>query len=292
MAVISNVERLATYDGPGLRTVLYFKGCPLCCSWCANPETQKVKPQVMVNHGSCILCQRCIDTCPKQAITLVEGKIIIDEQECDGCSECTHNCPSASLHLCGQELNTDEMFELCTRDQTYYHKSGGGVTASGGEVLLYSKEVVALFSKLQKEGINTAFESSGYGNHENFKKLLAVTDYPIIDYKLPAKLHKLYTGKDNSKIIENIKTAVDSSEQLLIRIPIVPNINDDIHYVDEIANELYDLGVKQVELLKYHSLGKSKYEELNREYTISGNVSDKQFEQYKMIFRLYNINVL
>lgn len=292
MAVISNVERLATYDGPGLRTVLYFKGCPLHCTWRANPETQKVKPQVMVNHETCILCQRCIDTCPKQAITLVENKIAVNDIQCDACSMCVSNCPSSSLRLCGKEFSISEMLELCIRDQTYYEKSGGGVTASGGEMLLYSNEVVDLFNKLQAKGINTAFESSGYGNREHFKRLLEVTDYPIIDYKLPSKLHKLYTGHSNDVIKENIKTAVDTNESLLIRIPIVPNVNDNIRYVDEIASELYDIGVKQVELLKYHNLGKSKYDELNREYVINGNISDKQIEQYKMVFRLYNMKVM
>lgn len=284
-AVVSNVERLATYDGPGLRTVIYFKGCPLRCVWCSNPETQHLKKQIMVNHQNCINCKNCIKVCQKEAITYNQ-KVIVDFNKCTLCGKCIRECPSGSLVINGKDYSLSELRELVNKDKVYYDKSNGGLTVSGGEMLMQGEFIVELFKVMRKDKINTAFETSGYGNHELFKKIVSYTDYLIFDYKLPTELMLKYTQKSNELIRKNLQYAL-TQKDVLVRVPIIPGINTDVSVIEKIINELVELGVNQVELLKYHRFGLAKYDALNMKYSIDKDtlLLDEQFERVKELFR-------
>ncbi len=290
-AIVSNIERLATYDGPGLRTVIYFKGCPLRCKWCSNPETLLKKEQVMVNHNSCIACQNCVKTCPNGAISF-DGKIKVDFDLCNNCQKCISNCPTGSLKINGKRYTIDELVKLIIQDKTYYQNSNGGLTVSGGEMLMHGEFVIKLFEKMHEHNISTAIETSGYGSSELFKKIINLTDYVIMDYKLPTSLYKKYTGKTNERIKENIKYALNQ-KQILVRIPIIPGINTSDEIVDELINDLIELEVDNIELLKYHRFGLAKYEALNMEYPIGEELllDEEQFENIKKKFKLNFENI-
>ncbi len=284
-AVVSNVERLATYDGPGLRTVIYFKGCPLRCTWCSNPETQQLKPQIMVDHHKCISCQRCVNTCPAGAISY-DKKIKVDFSKCDGCEQCLSNCPTGSLKLNGKKFDLDQVIELVLKDKTYYDSSGGGLTVSGGEMLMHGDFVFELFKLAHQNRVNTAIETCGYGNTEIFKNIISECDHVMFDYKLPTSLYEKYTGKKNDIIKSNLAYAL-SQKDVLVRVPIVPGVNDNLIIVGEIIQELKKMGVKRVEALKYHRFGISKYEALNLEYPIKKDVKliDENYQLIKEEFK-------
>ncbi len=284
-AIISNIERLATYDGPGLRTVIYFKGCPLRCSWCSNPETQLLKPQIMVQHQKCISCMRCVEVCPKQAISYNQ-QIFVDFDQCDLCQKCVNSCPSGSIKVNGRDYSLEELRTLINRDKEYFTKSGGGLTVSGGEMLMHGKFVIELFKLMKQDRINTAIETSGYGEPKTFLEILKLTDTVIMDYKVPFCDYKLHTKRDADLIKTNLINAVENGDAL-IRIPLIPTINTSPEIVEQMIEELLEIGVKKVELLKYHRYGIAKYEALNQEYQLSADLklSDATFEEIKTKFK-------
>lgn len=292
-AIISNIERLATYDGPGLRTVIYFKGCPLKCVWCSNPETQNINQQVLVDHSKCINCNRCVQACPNEAIEMRE-KIYIDENKCEGCSECIASCPTAALKMSGREYQLEELMSVILKDKTYYQNSNGGITVSGGEMLMHADFVIALFKLAHENGITTAIESSSYGSHQKYKQILNVTDHVMLDYKLPTAIHQQFTGRTNKIIKTNIEYAVENHLDVLIRVPIIPTVNERADVVEQIIEDLKKMNVKSVELLRYHTLGLGKYEMLNREYQLPKDlkISDETFKKIIKQFKAANITVV
>ncbi|MDR3271371.1 MAG: glycyl-radical enzyme activating protein, partial [Peptococcaceae bacterium] len=216
---IFNIQRYSLDDGPGIRTTVFFKGCPLRCLWCSNPESQNPWPEIMYRESVCRKCGTCERTCPEQAITVDENGAHIDRDKCTVCQKCIEACPAEALRISGQVMTINEVYKVATRDKDFYEDSNGGVTASGGEILTQVEFVTALFKKLQDNGIHTCADTSGFGDSVALKQLLAYTRLVSFDVKLidPEK-HQAYIGYNNDLILKNLKIVLESGTPTVIRV--------------------------------------------------------------------------
>jgi len=268
-APITNISRGSLHDGPGIRTVVYFKGCGLKCKWCHNPETLKAKKQILYMPQKCIHCGKCIEVCPE--CHKIDGDdMVFLREKCVSCGKCADSCPSLALTLCGDDKTSDELFSEIIKDKHYFDSSNGGVTFSGGECLLHTDFLVEILKKCKENGIHTAIESAFYVPWENVKKVIPYIDFVFADLKIPnGEKHKEFTGKDNSLIIENIKKLSFIHNDITIRIPVIPGVNDSEADFDGFSKILktFGEGIKGVELLKYNNLAESKYQISGENYT-------------------------
>lgn len=239
-ALVTDIERGATFDGPGIRTVVYFKGCPLRCLWCSNPETQKLENEFWNYDGS-----------------LFKGKQT-------SCAE----CPVAnSLKQVAKDMTLEEVFKIVMKDENFYRNSGGGVTLSGGEVLVNSTFAIKLFEKLKDEYVNTAIETTGYGSYKEFEKLAKLTDTILFDIKhMDSEKHKKYTTVSNEIILENLTKLSKWHKKIIMRFPFIKGINDDEKNIHKTAEFLKNLNLLEVNILPYHTMGLEKYKKLGRAY--------------------------
>lgn len=273
--VIFNIQRFTLHDGPGIRTELFLKGCPLRCDWCGNPESLKTYIQPGVFSNKCISeekCGACKDICPdKSMMYFKDGKLsAIDRTKCSGCLACIKECPADAIKQWGKIMTVEECMKEIMRDKSFYDRSNGGVTISGGDPILQSDFVVELFKQCKNEDINTCFESTFYGEWKEIEKILPYTDLIISDLKhMDSIIHKKYTGVDNYKILKNIKKLTDEKKEIILRVPIIPNVNDSMENIkataDYIINEL-DNRIKVLQLLSFMRLGEEKYESLGTPY--------------------------
>lgn len=267
-ACIFDIQPYSIHDGPGIRTTVFFKGCPLRCLWCHNPESNNVYPQLMYYSAKCRGCGRCIDLCPVQAIYLSaeSKKVKTDRTRCTNCGACTNACLYRAREMTGKMLDVDEVFEQVMSDRMFFETSGGGITASGGEPLCVPSFIRALFEKCKREGIHTAIETCGYGSWEAVREAMLYTDLVLYDLKaMDSKLHKELTGVDNGQILENcIRIKRQLHKAMVVRIPVVPGLNDSRENLISTADFIKrELGADvPVHLLPYHSLGDSKLESL------------------------------
>jgi len=281
-ARISNIARSSLHDGPGVRTVVYFKGCKLRCKWCHNPETLSAKKDILYHLSKCIGCGRCIAICPEHHTE--DGYI---REGCLKCGKCADECPTGALTLCGDDMSVEEVISEVKKDKHFYDQSGGGVTLSGGECLLSVDFVTELLKCCKKEGIHTAIESAFFVPFENVEAVLPYVDFFFADLKIPdpAK-HKEYTSQTNELIIENIRKLSFLHNEITIRIPLIVGVNDseeDMLEFAKIINTFGD-GIKCVELLKYNYLAKSKYDAMDMQYNAysDGTQQKDQLERLKM----------
>lgn len=272
--VIENIQHYCLHDGPGTRTTVFFKGCPLRCLWCSNPTTQRMNHELLQKVDNCLACGLCARVCPQGAITFEPGKSpVIERTRCDDCGLCARKCPGRALLLAGTEYEVEEVFEILKGDMLFYRNSGGGVTFSGGEVLLQHTFAVDLAERCRRIGINTAMETSGFGPYEHLRELADVMDHVFFDVKhLDDETHRRVTGQSNALILENLRRLVRETGgrvHVHLRLPLIPGINDAPEHL-----ELYGLfvaeleGLADVELLPYHRLGKNKYDMLGRSYAL------------------------
>ena len=268
--IISEIERYAVKDGPGIRTVDFFKGCPLKCIWCANPETQKNTHQLMYWPTRCIGCKKCIHTCPHKALSWNDAGVKINRSLCHSCNLCTNACNSEALTMSGMKKTVDEVINIIKRDHAFYQVSGGGVTFSGGEATNQSQFLIELAKQCKRENISTCIETCGYAQQDVYQALLPYIDYFYFDLKLmDADTHKKYTGVSNELILNNFCFLQHAGANITVRIPIIPginntdsNIHDSIHFLLEHAPGCH------VSLLPYHRLGASKYSKLDMHYSL------------------------
>lgn len=284
---IFNIQKFSVHDGPGIRTVVFFKGCPLRCKWCSNPESQLHKIQILWDKKSCVGCHHCVEVCPTQSISIKDDSIIIHHQTCSSCLRCANECPGKALRIEGEIKTVKEVMDLVLQDKVFYEESGGGITLSGGEMLnqpLFAKEIL---QASKQEGIHTCCETTGYANPETFQELLPYFDMVLFDFKHanPIK-HKEGTGVSNELILQNLEYALHQNTNLLIRIPVIPNFNHTLEDAKEIIAKLKELGIQECQLLPFHQYGENKYSLLNREYEYENQnaLHQEDLTEYQSLF--------
>ena len=269
--LVYDIQRYCLHDGPGIRTVIFFKGCPLQCKWCANPESLESASEIVYNKMDCINCQRCLKVCQHEAIISDGNSIVIDKQKCQYCFDCIKECPTGALSVKGIWYTVDEIIEIVRKDIAFYKNSGGGITLSGGEVLAQSEFASELLKDAKKYNIHTTIETSGYCNWEDFERVLESTDLVLFDIKhINNEIHAWYTGVGNALILENFKKIVDMGKEIVARIPIIPTVNTDSETIEEYISLLKQLKVKSVNVLPFHQLGEAKYEMIGLPYAFKG----------------------
>lgn len=268
-AFISDIKRFAVHDGDGIRTTVFFKGCPLKCLWCHNPESIDFKPQVAYYENKCIDCGECAYVCDAKAHKMNEKGHFFNRTLCVGCGKCEEACLGNAISFYGKEITVEELLPVLLEDREFYKNSDGGVTLSGGEVLCQPDFAAELLKALKENGIHTAVDTCGYAPREAFDKIMPYTDVFLYDIKaLSEETHIKCTGKSNKIILENLKYLDSKNQVLEIRIPFVPRVNDG--EIPKIAEFLrYLKNVKGIKVLPYHNYAGSKYDSLQMENTLS-----------------------
>lgn len=257
---IFDIQRSSLHDGPGVRTTVFFKGCPLHCIWCHNPESQKAGQQLKCVFKKCIGCGRCAEVCPENVHILQDGKHSIHFELCKACGACVEACPNNAMQLLGRQEKISDIIDLALRDMKYYQSTGGGLTVSGGEPLMQGNGCASLLKEAKKAGLHTCIETTGYAKWETVQAVAEFTDIFLFDYKLtdPQK-HKRYIGVDNRLILENLRRLCEINTKIILRCPIIPGINnDDAHLqaLTDLSNQ-YD-AIQEVNIMPYHNIAAGK----------------------------------
>ena len=268
---IYDIQKFAIHDGPGIRTLVFMKGCPLKCLWCSTPQTQNSSPDLLYIEVHCNFCHSCVEACPKEAIKISgEGKIKIDRNLCNTCGECVESCQNEALKIVGDERTVEELYSEIMKDSPFFRRSNGGVTVGGGEPTMQPEFVSTLLNKFKKTFIHTALETCGYAKWEHLEKILEHIDLLYFDIKHMDPLeHKKITGIPNEIILENVKKAA-KMKPIIIRIPLIPGLNDSEENLLNTARFAAGLGenLLRIELLPYHKFGTGTYSQLGREYKL------------------------
>ncbi|MDO4289567.1 MAG: glycyl-radical enzyme activating protein [Eubacterium sp.] len=273
-AQILRIEKISPNDGHGLRTVVFFKGCPLRCQWCSTPESQKMAPEIYYQSVKCSGCQRCIDHCVHGALTLdaATGKVLWNPQKCRHCCTCTKDCPTGALDVYGKSMTLSEIMKIILRDEIFYFHSGGGITLSGGDVLCHSEFARDLLKQCRDAGIHTMAELDMYGDYAKIAALLPHLDAFYADIKLmDDAAHRRFTGVSNQSILSNIRQASRNAKpgSLHIRVPLIPGINDTQDNILATADFCSALeSCAELEFLPYHRLGSTTYAFLGCSYPL------------------------
>jgi pyruvate formate lyase activating enzyme len=283
---IFNIQRYSIHDGPGIRTTVFIKGCPLRCFWCQNPESQKEEPEIFLKKEMCTVCGLCVDVCPKKAISLSSESSLIDRRICIGCGKCAEICPNEARKLIGRHVTVNDVIYELLKDMKFYKKSGGGVTISGGDPIDQPNFVIGLLKGCKEEGLHTAIQTSGFTSWEIMSNILEYTDFVMYDIKcIGEKKHYLGTKTSNRIILENAKKIYKSKKEMLIRVPLVPGYNDTIQEIRAIEKFVVsELKGTRIELLAYNKLGESKYKYLDREPFQGETQSEEIIKALKSIF--------
>lgn len=290
-ARIFNVQKYSIYDGPGVRTLIFFKGCPLRCKWCSNPEGLERKYQVMYKEDLCINCGNCIHVCP------VQLHYFLDEEsprhkvnrsiDCVGCRKCETACPKQALSIVGSDKTISEVLEIIQQDAMFYHSSGGGVTLGGGEVTAQPEFAANLLTECKRMGIHTAIETSGYAKLESMLKIAQFTDLLLYDIKhIDSDRHYELTGVRNEPILDNLTELIRRGFNVKIRMPLIRGLNDSEDTIRRTLEFLQDFkrykNFQGIDLLPYHKLGINKYKQLDKQYAITEDLSFKEEELDKI----------
>lgn len=266
--LILNIQEYSIQNGPGIRTTVFVKGCPMKCTWCASPESIKKRPDIGFNQTLCNLCGDCIEICNSAAFSLVNKTLIIDREKCNVCGDCISICSPQAFTLWGQELPIDEVFNLVNRSRPYFVRSGGGVTVSGGEPLSQPAFVIPFLKRCYDSDIHTCVDTTGFGSKNVLEKLARVTDLFLYDLKhMDSEIHKKATGVSNKRILENAQWIAENQIPMIARIPLIPGINNSVENIRATAEFVKSLGtVKQIDILPYHTFATNKYSMLGKTY--------------------------
>lgn len=266
--VIFNIQHYSIHDGPGIRTTVFMKGCPLHCYWCQNPESQALQPELFFDSEKCTGCGKCTQVCPEGAIEITQGKSRTNRELCKGWGSCAEVCPNEARNLMGRYVTAGEVFKEVAADEIFYQRSGGGVTLSGGEPLAQPRFAVSLLELCRNAAIHTTIDTSGYARWETIRWILNYVDLVLYDFKhMDPVEHEKCTGVSNDLILDNVRRIHhELSIPILGRIPIIPGYNDSVENIEATAKFIAtELGTSvRVHLLPYHRLGETKYERLGR----------------------------
>jgi pyruvate formate lyase activating enzyme len=268
---VFDIQRFSVHDGPGIRTVVFLKGCPLKCLWCHNPESQKMEPDLFFEEALCVLCGKCVKACPHGVHEIVNGKRVIKRELCDKCGKCVAACFPGALAIKGRTVSIQDVLTEVLKDKSYYVKSGGGVTLSGGEPLAQPAFTRALLAEFRKHGLNTAIETCGCASCENFREIFNRVDMVMYDIKIyDPESHREYCGADNASILRNLSDIAKAGKPLLVRVPLIPQITDTDDNLRQIGKFLAGLKITRVELIPYHAFSKEKCQALGIDYRLDG----------------------
>lgn len=297
--MIFNIQKFSINDGPGIRTVVFLKGCPLKCTWCANPESQEQRLQILWDEKKCLHCNTCVLSCPTLAIKNVDGKIFIDHKRCSGagvCSErgiCIEKCPSHALKAEGERKTVDEIMKVVMQDLPFYEESGGGVTLSGGEATMQPEFTIELLKALKSKNIHTAIETTGFTSPAIFQRIIEYLDLLLFDIKhWNEEKHKEKTGVSNVPILKNMKYAIDVGKEVLPRLPVIPGYNNLLDDAKGFVQRLKEVGANRVQLLPFHQFGENKYHMLSRDYEFANvkGLHPEDLKDFQKIFIDNGIN--
>lgn len=289
--IIFDIQRASFHDGPGIRTAVFLKGCPLSCVWCHNPEAQTDSRQLFFSYDKCTFCSTCASVCVENVHSVVNGTHNIDYDKCTLCGKCVDECNFKALKIVGRYMSVDEVMLEVMPDFDFYTNSGGGITLSGGEPLMQFTFAMELLERCKKMDINTCVETSGYILSTLFKQVISYTDILLYDYKITgSEEHEKYTGVTNNLVLENLDLAYNTGIQIILRCPIIPGINDNERHLRGIRDldKKYPL-LKGIELLPYHSMGNSKRTSIGIEKTlpdlktVTTKTTDKWLKQMKSL---------
>jgi len=292
--LVFDIQRFSIHDGPGIRTIVFLKGCPLSCRWCSNPESQKLKPVIMYQEMNCIHCGRCIVACKKGAIS-INNKGFINRDICTACGECVNVCPASALTMKGRKMTVEQVVKELKKDATTYRRSGGGITLSGGEPLVQSDFSKEIFKACKAQGWHTAIETTGYAKAEIIEKVFPYVDLALMDIKnIDSNIHKEYTGVSNEIILENVKR-VSKITKVIVRVPVIPEFNSSDESIFKISKFVKTLNnIDTIHLLPYHTYGQNKYELLGREYFMGKmrTLTQEEIDNLKKIVESHNIQCI
>ena len=290
---IFDIQRFSVHDGPGIRTTVFFKGCPLSCLWCSNPESQSPKPQVLYFRQLCRGCAACLKACVQKAISIEHDLIQYDRERCVNCGACTRACLYEARSLSGREVSVEEVCEVVSQDWRYYMQSGGGVTCGGGEALMQPDFLHALLARLhQGLGYHTCLDTCGFAPWKVFESMLPHLDLVLLDIKhMDSAVHKKLTGVDNGLILNNARELAKRAFPVLIRVPLIPDENDDEAHLHSLGKFLQENSLCDVELMSYHTYGLNKYSALGIEYPLSERPKPNA-DSCKNILESYDLRVM
>lgn len=285
--LVFNIQKYSVHDGPGIRTIVFFKGCPLRCHWCSNPESQNLKAELGYNRDKCLLCGTCVRTCPENALTLTPDGVRIDHARCDMEQLCARTCPAEALTVYGKHRTVQDVLDEVEQDSVFYARSGGGMTLSGGEALAQPEFALALLSEARKRRIHRALETCAFVPEETMLRAAELLNYLLIDIKcLDSAKHRIGTGVPNERILSNIRAvrAAFPGLPIHIRTPVVPGYNDNDEDIRAIAEFVKGTGCARYELLAYHRLGEQKYRFLGLDYLLGDQeLNEGRFEHLKIL---------
>lgn len=294
-ATLFNIQKFSVHDGPGIRTTFFFKGCPMRCAWCHNPESLAVKPELLLNKEKCNRCGECADNCKDGSIKMIDGEIAIDNKLFDGAEDILDECMHNALSIAGTPYTIDQVVKEALKDQVFYEESGGGVTLSGGECLMQIDFVENFLKRLKEKKIHTTVDTCGHVPTEYFERILPLVDLFLYDLKhTDIEDHKDFTNVDNQLILSNLRYLSEQGATLHLRLPIIVGVNATNQHMEKVVTLVDDLNIEQINLLPYHSIGQGKYDRLNLAYDKEAFAapSDEQLNKFKALFTTKNISVV
>lgn len=263
--MIYNIQRMSVHDGPGLRTTVFLKGCPLSCLWCSNPESQKTTPQMLFFENLCTGCGACAQACSNGAVIMSGGKSGRDVGKCTDCGQCAQACPNKAREMSGKLMTVEEVMAVVRKDALFYDNSGGGVTFGGGEPTSGGQFFLNLAQAARDEGYHVTVDTCGYCPEERFDKTIGLTNLFLFDCKhMDSGQHKALTGVDNAVILRNLRAALHSGTEVRIRMPLMPDMNDSDDNLAAMADFLGEFNRSEIEIMPCHAFGKSKYVALGK----------------------------
>jgi len=295
LGYIFDIQRFSINDGPGIRTTVFFKGCPLRCVWCDNPESQEQFPQLLYFESLCTKCYHCVEVCPAGASKIgSDGSIEIDRELCQGCGRCVEACLAEARVISGKTMSVEEVVEIVRKDELFYRNSGGGVTASGGEPTYQPEFLKQLFRECQRYGIHTTLDTCGYVTWKVLEGILDYVDLVYYDLKhMDAGRHRELVGVGNKRILDNARRISQSGKPMVVRVPLIPGYNDSEENIKAMADFVRKIKVERLDIIPFHQLGSKKYERLGMTYKLGGlrPYQEEEIQAFEAIFQSYGLEV-